>query len=279
MRKFALVILDLQDQVKDRYNLDLVTAPTGLGFTLNMSKLTGDIEDTITNVAQAKNVIKFTVNQYEDSYMKANSLSLWVQKYSSAENIMALEYDDGQIVRYCEGRVTSLGKTELANFRNLPQELKFTQTTPFFVKRENTITIVKSSVGKSYPYKYPYSYGRSVVMNNEIINDYIFDVPLIITIEGAFDNPRIDLLDENGDSYNAVAFDEALYSRETIVINSAQKKIYKITNGKTVDYRPHVTPDGDTFLMAKNGKSTISVIIDNVNEDFKLTGGWREYRL
>lgn len=283
MRKFALVILDIEDKVKDRYNLDLITAPSGLGFKLNMSTLTGDIEDVITKVTQSKNVIKLTVNQYNNSYIKANSLALWIQKYSQAENIMALEYDDGQVVRYCEGRVTSLGKTELTTLRNLPQELQFTQTTPFFVKRENTITIQVSSIGKSYPFKYPYQYGRNQVTNNEIENAYIYDVPLIITIDGAIANPQIDLLDENGKSYNTVVFDGEtgiLRDNEKIVINSAQKKIYKtFENGTIKDWRPNVSPEFDTFLMAKNGKSTININTLTADEHFKLTGSWREYRL
>lgn len=280
MRKFALVILDEVDAVKDRYNLDIVTEPQGLGFTLNLSKLTGDIEDVITKVVQSKNVIKFTVNHYHRSYDKANALALWIQEYSKAENTMALEYDDGEIVRYCEGRVTSLSKTEIDVYGNLSQSLGFEQTTPFFVKRENTITIQVSATGKSYPFRYPYSYGKNKVENNDIKNAYIYDVPLIITIKGAIDSPTIDLVDETGKPYNTVKFDNTLYTDEKIVINSAQKKIYKTTaDGVTVDYRPEVSPEHDTFLMAKNGNSKIRINDAEAADGFKLVGGWREYRL
>lgn len=280
MRKFALVILDEVDAVKHRYNLDIVTEPQGLGFTLNLSKLTGDIEDVITKVVQSKNVIKFTVNHYHRSYDKANALALWIQEYSKAENTMALEYDDGEIVRYCEGRVTSLSKTEIDVYGNLSQSLGFEQTTPFFVKRENTITIQVSATGKSYPFRYPYSYGKNKVENNDIKNAYIYDVPLIITIDGAIDSPTIDLVDETGKPYNTVKFDKTLYTGEKIVINSAQKKIYKTTDdGVTVDYRPEVSPENDTFLMAKNGNSKIRINDAEAADGFKLVGGWREYRL
>lgn len=280
MRKFALVILDEVDAVKDRYNLDIVTEPQGLGFTLNLSKLTGDIEDVITKVVQSKNVIKFTVNHYHRSYDKANALALWIQEYSKAENTMALEYDDGEIVRYCEGRVTSLSKTEIDVYGNLSQSLGFEQTTPFFVKRKNTITIQVSATGKSYPFRYPYSYGRNKVENNDIKNAYIYDVPLIITIYGAIDSPTIDLVDEAGKPYNTVKFDKTLYTDEKIIINSAQKKIYKTTaDGITVDYRPEVSPEYDTFLMAKNGNSKIRINDKEAADGFKLVGGWREYRL
>lgn len=285
MRKFALVILDIEDKVTDKYNLDLVTEPQGLGFKLNISTLTGDIEDVITKVSQSKNVIKFTVNQYRNSYRKANSLALWIQKYSKPEYTMALEYDDGQIIRYCEGRVTSMGKTEINNFKNLPQDFEFTQTTPFFVKRENTITIQVSATGKSYPFTYPYSYGMNVVENNEIENIYIYDVPLIITIYGAINNPTIELVDESDNSYTPkqqVSFTEPLLEGERIVINSAQKRIYKISQDEpAVDYRQKVDPRWDTFLMVQNGISKVKVaeMMTTAGDGFKLIGSWREYRL
>ena len=285
MRKFALVILDIEDKVTDRYNLELVTNPSGLGFKLNMATLTGDIEDVITKVTQAKNVIKFTVNQHNFSYFKANSLAAWIQKYSKPEYTMALEYSDGQMVRYCEGRVTNMGKTEMDTFRNLPQDFEFTQTTPFFEKRENTISIQVSAEGKLYPFKYPYKYGRNEVLNTDIENTYLFEAPLVITMYGAISNPTIRLFDENNEVYNVVSFiDENgdadnLLSGEKIVINSAQKKIYKTSNGETFDYRPNVNPETDTFLMAKNGKSTIVINTVDAGDGFKLIGSWRAYLL
>lgn len=282
MRKFAFVILDDLDKVIDRYNLDLVTQPQGLGFTLTMSKLSGDIEDIITKVTQAKNVIKFTVNQYQNSYTKANSLALWLQKYSKAGNTMALEYDDGKLVRYCEGRVTSLDKTEIDEFRNLPQQLEFTQTTPFFVKRENTITITTNSTGKSYPFKYSYSYGSNAITNNDIDNVYIFDIPLIIVIEGAINNPTINLVNDGSiDPYSTVKFTgETLQENQKIIINSAQKKIWKVyANGTREDYVPKTNPSFDTFLMAKYGHSKITVNQNDAGTGFRVLGGWREYRL
>lgn len=282
MRKFALVILNDLDKVIDRYNLDLVTQPQGLGFTLTMSKLSGDIEDVITKVTQAKNVIKFTVNQYQNSYTKANSLALWLQKYSKAGNTMALEYGDGKLVRYCEGRVTSLDKTEIDEFRNLPQQLEFTQTTPFFIKRENTITITTSSTGKSYPFKYSYSYGSNAITNNDIDNVYIFNVPLIIVIEGAINNPTINLVNDGSiDPYSTVKFTgETLQENQKIIINSAQKKIWKVyANGTREDYVPKTDPSYDTFLTAKFGHSKITVNQNDAGTGFRLLGGWREYRL
>lgn len=281
MRKYALVILDGEDKIIDRFNLDVVTNPTGNGFKLNLSTLSTDIEDIITKVTQQKNVITFTVNQHNSPYSKSAILSNWIQKYSKSDSKMALEYDDGNVVKYCEGKVTGLTKTELDEYRNLAQELQFTQITPFFIKRENIITIQVSAEGKSYPYLYPYSYGANLVENNEIDNPYILDIPLIITIDGAISNPTIDLLDENNDRYNRVYFNGVtITTGEKLIINSAQRKIYKVSTGGTItDFVNQVNPQYDTFLRALSGKSKIQINTADTSTGFKLTGGWRQYTL
>lgn len=281
MRRYALVIFDNTDQIIDRFNLINITNPTGNGFRLSLSLLSTDIEDVITKVTEVKQVVKFTINQHQNAYTKSNLLAQWIQKYSKPEYTMALEYDDGSLIRYAEGKVIALDKTEQDEFKILPQSLEFQKTTPYFIKRENTITIQVSSVGKRYPYKYPYSYGANVVQNNEITNPYILDIPLIITIDGAITNPTIDLLDENGNRYTRVQFSGIIIAQgEKLVVNSAQKKIFKVNqDGTQTDFVAEVSPLFDTYLRAKTGKSTININTNDSAEGFKLTGSWRQYTL
>lgn len=281
IRGYALVIMDNQDKIIDRYNLELITAPTGNGFQLELSTISSDIEDIITKVVQKKATINMTVHQVTNGYLQSNVLTSWIQKYSTADVNMFLEYNDTKTIKYCGGKVTSLTKTEKNEYRDLAQDLTFTMTTPFFIKRENTITIQVSSVGKKYAFKYPYQYGKNVVENNEIENPYILDVPVIVTIDGAIDNPTIDLFDGNGERYSRVQFDGVTIAQgEQLVINSAQKKIIKInTDGSETDYRPEVNPEFDTYLLAHKGISTIVVNTNDSSTGFKLTGGWRQYTL
>lgn len=281
IRGYALVVMDNQDKIIDRYNLELITVPTGNGFQLELSTIATDIEDVITRVVQKKATINMTVHQVTNGYLQSNVLTNWIQKYSTADVNMFLEYDDTVTTKYCGGKVTSLTKTEKDEYRDLAQDLTFTMTTPFFIKRENTITIEVSGVGKKYPFKYPYQYGRNIVENNQIDNPYILDVPITITIDGAIDNPTIDLLDENGNRYSRVQFNDMTIAQgEQLIINSAQKKIFKInTDGTQVDYRPEVNPEYDTYLLAQRGVSTISINTNDSASGFKLTGGWRQYTL
>lgn len=280
IRKYALVILDKQDKIIDRYNLDLITEPNDNGFTLDLSTISSDIEDIITKIVQKKQIITMNVIQYLNAYNKTNVLANWIQKYSTAQNRMCLEYNDTTQIKYCEGRVTSLTKGEKDEYGEIVQKLSFTMSTPYFIKQEQTINIKVSSIGKKYPFKYPYSYGASKIENNEINNIYILDIPLIITIDGAISNPTISLVDENNNTYNTVKFSDFILSQgEQLVINSAQRKIYKIANGVETDMSAETDPSSDTFLRAKSGISKIVVNTSDSGTGFGLTGGWRQYTL
>lgn len=281
IRAYALVILDRQDKIIDRFNLPLVTNPTENGFKLSLSKISSDIEDIITKVVQQKTVKKFNVIQYQNSYEKSSVLSNWIQKYSKTDFRMALEYNDTNLLKYCEGKVTSLDKTEKDEYGVLTQAMEFTPVTPYFLKQENALILKSSSVGKKYPYKYPYMYGTSTVENNEVDNPYLYDIPVIITLTGPIEHPAVSLADENDESYAKVSFPNIdLAQGEKLVINSAQRKIYKIaTNGTETDYVPEVDPQFDTFLRARSGISKLIVNTPDAGIGFSLVGGWRQYVL
>lgn len=281
IRAYALVILDKQDKIIDRFNLPLVTNPTENGFKLSLSKISSDIEDIITKVVQQKTVKKFNVLQYQNSYEKSSVLSNWIQKYSKTDFRMALEYNDTNLLKYCEGKVTSLDKTEKDEYGVLTQAMEFTPVTPYFLKQENALILKSSNVGKKYPYKYPYMYGTSTVENNEVDNPYLYDIPVIVTLTGPIEHPAVSLADENDESYAKVSFPNIdLAQGEKLVINSAQRKIYKIaTNGTETDYVPEVDPQFDTFLRARSGISKLIVNTPDAGIGFSLVGGWRQYVL
>lgn len=278
VRNFALVVLDLQDKIIDRYNLDLVQNPSGLGFRLGLSTIETEDENVITKVKHEKQVIQLDVVE-ENGYSQSNNLAKWIQQYSTTEYIMALEYNDTQFNRYYVGKVVELTKTE-KQYSMLTQKLTFETTSNSFRIRENALIYKPLSYGKFYPFSYPYSYGGRAVENNEIDNAYLKGVPITITITGALENPLIQLLDESGNFYTRVEFERSLLEGEKLIINSAQKKIYRIdVDGNMEDWTPYVKPNWDTYLLAKRGKSTISVNDSTGGNKFSLIGGWREYLL
>ncbi len=279
MRKFAFVVFDIDNSILARFPLDLVTGISGLGWKLKLSTIDGDVVSVLTKVTQEKQAVNVTVNFLGRGYEKYTLLSLWIQKYSSASNHLALEYDDGLQKRYVEGRVTSLSKTEKDEFQNLACDVTFTTLSPFFVSIENTIKIQYSATGKNYAFRYPYSYGLNIVENNQIDNPYLSDIPVTVKISGAITTPIVRLINETGETYNTVSFPNLeLESGQYILINSAQRKIYYFNGAYLQDYTAETDPQQDTFLMATSGKSTISVNL-TANDSGSLTGSWRQYGL
>lgn len=280
MREYSLVVLDKTDKIIDRYPLQYVTNSTGNGFELGLDVIESSLENSVTKISHKKGKIGFVVNQIGESYQLATLLSRWIQKYSRKEYQMALEYKDGTgLIRYVNGYVTRLEKNEKTYRNVLLQRGEFTTTGHFYQRRETPITIKQSEKGKSYPYKYPYSYGDTTVTNNIITNDYLEEIPVTIVINGKILNPIVELLDENDNSYNRVQVNTDVQEGETLVINSTKRKVYKISNGKEIDVVADVDPEFDTYLYAKVGTSTLNTNKSAGGTGFKLTGIWRQYEL
>lgn len=281
MRQFAFVVFDSDNTVLERFALDKVTAPSGLGWKLKLTKLEGDVVDTITKVAQDKQTVKLTVNFIDRTYERYNILSQWLQKYSHVDDHVALEYDDGTQARYVEGKVTEFSKAEKDEYNRLSCSVSFTPLTPFFVNIERKITIKISSQGKSYPFRYPYCYGKNEVKNDEITNPYISPVPVTVTIRGSVSAPRVALSSAgNENAYCVVSFpDVTLRDGQSIIINSARRKIYfDDGSGNIEDYSVKTDPSEDTFLFAESGVSHISMNFQS-SDTGDLTGSWRQYGL
>lgn len=279
MRTFALVALDLDNSITDRFPLDMITGLGGLGWKLKLSTLSGDVADVITKVVQEKQDVSLTINFLGRSYDKYLLLSQWVQKYSLPDKRLALEYNDGVKLRYVEGKLTELKKADRDEYGNLACAARFTPQTPFFTDIKNSIRIEYSSKGKSYPFKYPYCYGIVKVENNEIDNPYIADVPITVTIYGSVTHPYITLLDERGNAYNTVSFpDLILTDGQYLIINSSTRKIYFFDGNKIQDYSAKTDPKHDTFLLAQNGVSTIVSNIQATDTGY-IVGSWRQYSL
>mgnify|MGYP003311243485 CR=1 FL=1 len=89
IRKFAFVILNNSDQIADRYNLDLVDGLSGLGFQLEVNKISTDVEDYITKIVQKKQNVGLTVH-HRGGYTAGSLLKLWLSKHIS--DCLCIEY-------------------------------------------------------------------------------------------------------------------------------------------------------------------------------------------
>jgi hypothetical protein len=277
MRKVSFVVFDIDNSIKDRFNLDYITDLSGVGFGLKLSKLEGDIYDTLTKVVQEKQEIKFKIHFINRPYEKSAVLEQWIKKYSSIEHRLGIEYTDGVITRWTEGKVTKLTKNEKDEFGQLIREVTFTCFTSLFNNIEHRLRIKMSEIGKAYPYTYPYCYGNNAVENNEIDNTAVLDVPVTVTISGSIYEPTILLLDENKTEYSRVKFTGlTLAEGQRIIINSASSKIYFDNGAERQDYTSETDPNYDTFLWAKRGKSSLSINLQ-AGDTGELSGSWRQF--
>lgn len=278
MRKFAFVVLDESDKIVDRYNLDYVDGLSGLGFYLTLNKIETDVEDYITKIVQQKKTLGMTVHHLR-GYSAGDYLRLWLAK--NIDKCLCLEYNNTEKTVYIEGIVTQCDQTELDEFKVLQHQITFQPLTPSFEIIDGDVTIKVSATGKSYPLKYPYSYGKNLIENNVIENTYIKDIPLIVTLYGAMTNPIVTLRDENDEVYNEVRFSDVdLQEDERIIINSAQKKIWFVDSmGRYSDFYYKLEGGHDSFLRANPLiKSKIGIGLDP-NQSGWLSASRRQYRL
>ena len=59
IRKFALVVLDKSDRIIDRYDFDVVTNISGLGYKLKLSTIDTDVENYVTKNCSREKTIEY----------------------------------------------------------------------------------------------------------------------------------------------------------------------------------------------------------------------------
>ena len=282
VRKFALVIVDNFDREIERFNLDLITTPKNLGFELEFTTLESKLTTYFTSAREKK--LATTLNILflpTGAYAKLRSFKSFIQK--NINKHMLIEYDDTNEVKYWEGKVQKVGVEELDAYKTLTCPISFLPSTPKYIRKDNVITIRPATNGKSYPFKYSYSYGRSLVENNIFTNDYFDEIPLRVTIYGAMNNPQISLQDaDTGDVYSTVRF-ENLYvaENEELVLDAINSKVLIRRNGKLTSAYDYLSKDAslDSFLYAKANTTSRVVINLNPLESGFLKASYRQYTL
>ena len=283
IRKFALVIVDDFDKEIDRFNLDYADTPRNLGFELEFTTLESRLTTYFTSAREKKLATTLNLNFIKpNAYEKANAFKRFVQKYTNKR--MIFEYNDTTSdVKNWEGKVQKFGQDELNEYKTLVCPISFLPATPKYIKKDNVITIRTATTGKSYPFKYPYSYGKSLVENNVLINNYFDEIPLRVTIYGAMNNPQISLQDmDSGEVYSTVRF-ENLYvaENEELIIDAIQSKVLIKRNGQLTSAYDYLSKDAslDSFLYAKANATSKVVISLNPLESGYLKASYRQYTL
>ena len=282
IRKFALVVIDAFDKEIDRFNLDYADTPKNLGFELEFTTLETRLTTYFTSAREKKLSTTLNLNFLApNAYAKVNAFKRFVQRHINER--MVFEYNDTVETKNWEGKIQKLGQEELNAFKGLVCPISFLPATPKYVRKDNTVYISQSSVGKSYPYYYPYSYGKATVENNIIENTYFDDVPLRVYLYGTMSNPQISLQNTDTEEvYSTVRF-ENLYidENEHLIIDAINSKVLIYRNGTYLSAYDYISKDSnlDSFLFALANATSKIIISLNASETGYLRASYRQYTL
>lgn len=284
IRKFAIVIINDWDVELDRFNLDYAEAPKNLGFEFEFTTLEMALTTVFTSAKEKKLATTLNINFLPPyAYARVNAFKSFVQKYLSYR--MVFEYYDTQEVKRWEGKIQKLGQEELTEWGGLVCPIAFLPGTPKYIQKNNTIRIQRSSEGKSYPYKYPFTYGYQTIENNLIDNTYFDDIPLRVTLHGALstESLQVSLQDTiTNEVYSIVRFkDLSLSEGSSLIIDAVNSKVVIERLGTIQSVYDYLEKSSnlDSFLHAR--KNTISKLIFNpsLNDTGYLTASYRQYTL
>lgn len=282
IRSFAIVIVDDFDREIDRFPLDYADTPKNLGFELEFTTLESRLTTYFTSAREKKLPTTLNLNFLPPkAYEKANRFKQFVQRYTNSR--MVFEYYDTDEVKNWEGKVQKFGQDELTEWGGLVCPISFLPGTPKYIRRDNTISIQYSSIGKSYPLKYPYSYGYSTIKNNVIINNYFDEIPLRVTLYGYMTNPQVMLQDmQTGEIYSTVRFEGLTINEgEHVVIDAIQSKVLIYRNGVYSSAYDYISKQADlnSFLYAKASCTSCVKINLSPSETGYLKASYRQYTL
>lgn len=282
IRSFAIVIVDDFDREIDRFPLDYADTPKNLGFELEFTTLESRLTTYFTSAREKKLPTTLNLNFLPPkAYEKANKFKQFVQRYTNSR--MVFEYYDTNEIKNWEGKVQKFGQDELTDWGGLVCPISFLPGTPKYIRRDNTISIQYSSIGKSYPLKYPYSYGYSTISNNVIINNYFDEIPLRVTLYGYMTNPQVMLQDmQTGEIYSTVRFEGLTINEgEHVVIDAIQSKVLIYRNGVYSSAYDYISKQADlnSFLYAKASCTSCVNINLSPSETGYLKASYRQYTL
>lgn len=282
IRRFAIVAIDNFDKEIDRFNLDYADTPKNLGFEIEFTTLESRLTTYFTSAKEKKIPTTLNLNFIQpNAYEKLNAFKRFVQKYTNER--VVFEYYDTTAIKNWEGKVQKLGQEELTEWGVLVCPISFTPGTPKYIKKDNTITIQLANIGKSYPFKYPYSYGKSTTLNNRINNDYFDEIPLRVTLYGTMSNPQISLQDiKTTEVYSTVRFEDLYIDEgEHLIIDAIQSKVLLYREGRYMSAYDYISKKAelDSFLHAKANTESALIINLSPSETGYLKASYRQYTL
>jgi hypothetical protein len=180
----------LENPSGNRFHFDyrsgcLIHSISGLGFTQELTYLKYDYLHDRVDQTQGLTEIQATLT-FLKGYPGYTELMNYL-KLGEKELKLYYEADDSA---FCFVDIKSVSKQELVAGA-LSCQIVFQKLSLWLKTQTYTIEVNESTIGKVYPYTYPFTYSAFYEGKIQIVNRGIFKAPLLIEMIGAVDEPEV----------------------------------------------------------------------------------------
>lgn len=251
MRKLYLVNEVGTPYFLDYKNNTLIETIDGLGYEFDI-----EYQDFADKYVENKRKLQQRVINVTLIFLEGyEGFTKWREYVSKSKELRLFYSADG--LKYCYVNVQSTTKSQL-EASVIRSAVRIECLSLWLIEKSNTINVIQSGEGKTYPYRFAYVY--SISFNGMIIvsNECVKNVPLKIKITGNVLNPRV-IIRQNGEVVSALRL--LVDERENPVIeissDPTDQYIRRTINGQVTDIYQDQDFSYDNFLYLPPGLSEI----------------------
>jgi hypothetical protein len=251
MRKLYLVNEVGTPYFLDYKNNTLIETIDGLGYEFDI-----EYQDFADKYVENKRKLQQRVINVTLIFLEGyEGFTKWREYVTKSKELRLFYSADG--LKYCYVNVQSTTKSQL-EASVIRSAVRIECLSLWLIEKSNTINVIQSGEGKTYPYRFAYVY--SISFNGMIIvsNECVKNVPLKIKITGNVLNPRV-IIRQNGEVVSALRL--LVDERENPVIeissDPTDQYIRRTINGQVTDIYQDQDFSYDNFLYLPPGLSEI----------------------
>lgn len=251
MRKLYLVNEVGTPYFLDYKNNTLIETIDGLGYEFDI-----EYQDFADKFVENKRKLQQRVINLTLIFLEGyEGFTKWREYVTKSKELRLFYSADG--LKYCYVNVQSTTKSQL-EASVIRSAVRIECLSLWLIEKSNTINVIQSGEGKTYPYRFAYVY--SISFNGMIIvsNECVKNVPLKIKITGNVLNPRV-IIRQNGEVVSALRL--LVDERENPVIeissDPTDQYIRRTINGQVTDIYQDQDFSYDNFLYLPPGLSEI----------------------
>ena len=226
----------------------LIHQVTGLGFSQEMTYLKYDTFYDRVAQTQGLTEIQATIT-FLKGYPAYTEFMNYL-KLGEKELKLYYEADDSA---FCFVDIKSISKQELIA-GTLQSQIVFQKLSLWLKSQMYTVNVNEDSVGKVYPYSYPYRYSAFFEGRIQIINRGVRKAPLLIEIFGAVNDPEIIIRKSNNIITMLRLFHNQLNGEIHISAIPNKQYIRQKDNGEVISIYGSQDFTCDNFLFVEPGE-------------------------